>query len=230
MKRNPTFVYKVCLAISDVLVFIIAISLAYYYRIWFDPRPFYFEASTLDFLKTITVVSPIWLLVAAVCGLYNRLIYIHRPRLYGRLLLASGIGIMALISYEFLLGAEIFPTRLVALYAFVACYLLLVISREVLAAGRRLVLRSGRGLLRMLIVGDNASSYILADYLNGNTDSGYQVCGIVAQNKYIPQYLMDKKFSSLKQALAQTTPDVIVQTEEHDTEKIYSEAVNHHTR
>jgi lipopolysaccharide/colanic/teichoic acid biosynthesis glycosyltransferase len=230
MKRNPTFIYKVCLAISDVLVFVVAVSLAYYFRIWFDPRPFYFQASTLDFLKTIIVLSPLWLVVAMVCGLYNRLIYIHRPRLYGRLILASGIGIMAIISYEFFSGVEIFPVRPVALYAFVACCLLLMISREILAAVRRIILRHGRGLLNMLIIGDNDSSYILADYLHDNVDSGYQICGIVAQKKFIPKYLMDKKFSSLGQALKSVVPDVIVQTEEFNTDKIYAEAVNHHTR
>jgi exopolysaccharide biosynthesis polyprenyl glycosylphosphotransferase len=230
MKRNPTFIYKVCLAVSDALVFIVAVSLAYYFRIWFDPRPFYFEASTLDFLKTIVVLSPLWFVVAVVCGLYNRLIYIHRPRLYGRLLLASGIGIMALISYEFFFDVEIFPVRPVAIYAFIACYLLLILSREILAAGRRFILRRGRGLLNMLIVGNNDSSYILADYLHGNTDSGYQICGIVAQKKYIPNYLLDKKFGSLDLALKATTPDIIVQTEELNTDKIYAQAVNHHTR
>ncbi|MDR3125888.1 MAG: sugar transferase [Candidatus Nomurabacteria bacterium] len=230
MKRNPTFVYKVCLALSDILVFVLAVSLAYYLRIWFDPRPFYFEASTLEFLKTIAVLSPLWFVAAVVCGLYNRLIYIHRPRLYGRLLLASGIGIMALISYEFFAAAEIFPVRPVAIYALITLYLLLIISREFLAAVRRFVLRHGRGLLNMLIIGNNDSSYILADYLRNNTDSGYQICAVVAQKKYIPKYLHDKKFSSLDQALKATTPDVIVQTEELNTEKIYAQAVNHHTR
>ena len=230
MKRNPTFVYKICLAISDVLVFILAVSFAYYFRIWFDPRPFYFEASTLDFLRTVIVLSPIWFIVTLVCGLYNNVIYTHRPRLYGRLLLASAIGIMALISYGFFTGIEIFPVRLITIYAFIACFLLLVISREILAAIRRFILRRGAGALNMLIVGNSDSSYILADYLHDNINSGYRICGMVSNKQYIPEYLKEKKFNSLKQALKSTKPDVIVQTEEHDAEKIYAEAVNHHMR
>lgn len=230
MKRNPTFIYKVCLAISDVIVFIIAVSLAYYFRIWFDPRPFYFEASTLEFIKTLIVLSPIWFITAVVCGLYNRVIYIHRPRLYGRLLIASAIGIMALISYEFFADIEIFPVRPIAIYAFVACYILLIISREVWNAMRKFILRRGKGSLNMLIVGNDDSSYILADYLHDNVDSGYKICGIVANKKYIPQYLLDKKFNSLNKALEESKPDVIVQTEELNAEKIYAEAVNHHIR
>lgn len=228
MKRNPSFVFKVALAIGDMVAIMAAFSLAYYLRIHFDPRPFYFSASTYDFTMSLLVLIPIWLVVAFATGLYNRSIYLYRSRLYGRLLLASAIGVMSVISYEYFVEVDIFPARTIAAMAFLASFIVLIVAREALGLARRIILRNGRGVLDILIVGNDNNSYILADYLRSNPISGYRACGIVARSAFVPEYMANKRFSSIDAALRSVHADIIIQTDNTNQPKVYSAAVDNH--
>jgi len=228
MKKNPVFAFQVVLVIVDLLVIIIAFSLAYYYRIHFDPRPFYFESNTIDFIISVAWLTPIWFIVFILCGLYNPSIYILRSKVYGRLLVVAAIGTMSMVSYEFFAEVDIFPVRVVAIYAFALSFVLLVLAREVLMLIRRRILKSGRGLLNVLIIGNTDGTYMVANDLNENPESGYRVCGIIANNKYIPVYMRDKKCKSLELAIKETKPDVVLQTDNDNNVQVYNEITNHH--
>ena len=227
MKRNPTFVFQVVLAVVDVLIIIAAFSLAYYYRLHFDPRPFE-EGSTLEFILSIIFLMPVWVILFVVCGLYDRSIYTKRSKSYGRLLIAAAIGTMSMISYEFFVETDVLPGRLVAIYAFVLSFVMLVIGREIMMLIRKTILKHGQGLTNVLIVGNDNSSYILANNLDENAESGYRVCGIIANNEFVPENIKERKYTSLATAITESKPDVIVQTENTDSDRIYTEAINHH--
>ena len=228
MKRNPSFIFKVFLALGDILAIVASFSLAYYYRIHFDPRPFYFAASTMDFLQSILIMIPLWFIVLFMLGLYRRSIYLYRSKTYGRLLIASVLSVAIIISYEFFFEVDILPARLIAVYAVIASFIVMVLMREVLLLIRKMILKSGRGVLNVVIVGNDNSTYILADYLYDNPTSGYKVCGVVANKQFVPEKMKHLKYNSLTAAIEKNQADILVQTDSTAQDKKYEEAVNHH--
>ena len=88
MKYEKSTFQKIALVISDALSISISFALAYYFRINFDSRPFYFEANTMSFALLAITLLPLWTGVNFITGLYDRAIFLYRPREYGRILLA----------------------------------------------------------------------------------------------------------------------------------------------
>ena len=141
MKKEPGFIYRVFLVIGDSLAIILAFSGAYYFRVHFDPRPFYFEADTKAFIAANMSLVPIWLMVLAGLGLYIKGIIRTRTRQYFRLFLASIIGMMTIISFDYFTRAGLFPVRTVALYEIALCFILLSIFRAFIRLFRRILFR-----------------------------------------------------------------------------------------
>ena len=78
MKQSGVSLLKLVLVFGDVLVVIISFALAYYYRIHYDARPYYFHPSTANFLLLAVTMLPIWLSVNLLSGLYAREIFTYR--------------------------------------------------------------------------------------------------------------------------------------------------------
>lgn len=53
---------RVIMTASDAVTVVTSLPIAYYFRINFDARPFYFEANTLNFLILAISFVPIWLI------------------------------------------------------------------------------------------------------------------------------------------------------------------------
>jgi exopolysaccharide biosynthesis polyprenyl glycosylphosphotransferase len=218
------------LAVSDIAAVVFSFTLAYFLRTHVDARPYYFDSEIWEFVISIILLIPLWILIFLVSGLYQSSIYSYRSKEYGRLLIASITGIMSLISYEFFTDVYIFPVRIVAVIAMVLCFLLLIIFREILKAVRRQFLKHGRGVLNLLIVGNNENTRVLTDTLRGNLLSGYKVVGIVANGGFIPDHAKELQFSSIKAACEKVSPDVIIQTDDSNTDKVFNAAIDQHLR
>lgn len=228
MKREPVFLFKTALCVGDVLAISLAFGLAYFLRTHVDPRPFYFNSATIEFVKSIVVLIPIWILVFFISGLYQESIYMHRPKEYGRLLIASGIGIMALITYDFFTDGNLFPVRIIAIFAFALCWLASIFLREVAKFVRKILCINNIGVLRLLVVGNSEQTATLIKNLRSNLASGYKVAGVVAKAQYLPDFAKPLHYKTVGEACKDGRFDIIVQTEDHNTEVIYSHAVNHH--
>lgn len=228
MKKEPGFIYRVFLVIGDSLAIILAFSGAYYFRVHFDPRPFYFEADTKAFIAANMSLVPIWLMVLAGLGLYSKDIIRTRTRQYFRLFLASVIGMMTIISFDYFTRAGLFPVRTVALYEIALCFILLSIFRAFIRLFRRILFRHRHGLLRTIIIGNNDNT---TQFLEGlDPESGYAVVGVIARNQYIPEEWRKDKYNSLTKAIAATNPDVIIQTDDENVEENNQAAINCHAR
>ena len=180
MRKNSTTIFKTILVFADVLAVIISFALAYYYRIHYDARPYYFHPSTANFLLLAVTMLPIWLSVNLLSGLYAREIFTYRPREYGRILLVSLVSVMAMISYEFFTGEDIFPVRIIAIYFVAINFVLMVLGREIVRFLNRLLLSSGIGRQKVLIIGNSERTIELAIFFSEAVDYGYDVVGVVA--------------------------------------------------
>lgn len=228
MKKEPGFIYRIFLLIGDSLAIILAFSGAYYFRLHFDPRPFFFAADTKAFIAANLVLIPIWLLVLLGLGLYSGNILRTRTKQYFRLFLASVIGMMAIISFDFFTSGGLFPVRIIALYEIILCFVFLSLFRFLISRARLFLFRHRHGLLRTIIIGNNDNT---RQFLEGIApDSGYTVVGVVARNQFVPEEWRKDKYTTLEKASAATQPDVIIQTDDVNVEENNQTAINYHSR
>ncbi len=230
MKRDSHIIFHALLVIGDAFAVTLSFLVAYLVRTHLDQRPFYFESAPLAFAASIIWLVPIYLIILASLGLYKKAVFLDKTRWSEtwRLFLVSVIGMMVIISYDFFLDADLFPVRIMALYAVISSFIFLVLFRIVVRAIRHKTMSDRRTTLRAVVIGSNKNTEFLTNYISAFPESGFVLAGIVAPKKFIPADLRKKQYSSLKEALKKSRPDVIFQTDERHTEYVYRESVNRH--
>ncbi len=230
MKKDPGLIFRVVLVFADAVAIVAAFLVAYLARVHIDNRPYYFEAEPASFISTIVLLIPVWIILNAFLGLYNKAVILSHSRTaeLTRLFLASILGIMALISYDFFGHNNLFPTRMVAVYAALLCFIMLCLFRGAIHLFRARLARKNLGTLRAVIIGNHPNTERLIDHIADFPEDGYTLAGVVANKSYIPDDFLNKRYSSLKEALSETEADVVFQTEEQGSEYIYGQCVKNH--
>ena len=224
MKKDSSPVFRLLLMFGDALAIIFAFAFSYYFRTHLDPRPYFFESELSSFVKIIFLLIPAWLVILASLGLYKKTFFLAsraRTNEASRLFLASIIGTMFIISFDFFGRGNLFPVRIIAVYSAGLCFVFLILTRNLLRAIRKSFFLSSRGGLRAVIIGNNKNTDFLSDYISSFPESGYNLVGVIASKKFIPKDLYKKQYSSLKEAIKKTHPDVIFLTDERQAEYVY---------
>lgn len=230
MKKDYGLIFHIFLIFGDACAILLSFLVAYLARTHLDQRPFYFEAAPAEFVLSLLCLVPLYIIILAAFGLYKKSIFLGSNRWseIGRLFLASVIGVMAIITYDFFFLVDLFPVRVMALYTIISCFLFLCLFRGIVRFTRSLAFKSRRGTLSAIIIGNSQNTEFLADYISAFPESGFTLSGVVASKKYIPKDLKKRQFSSLKEALRRAKPDVIFQTDDRRTDYVYQQAVNRH--
>lgn len=230
IKRDTGIVFRVALVIGDIIAIVTSFLYAYLIRTHLDSRPYYFVANPGKFLLAIMALLPVWIFILFAFGLYSKRILMDRSRLpeIWRLAVASIVGVMAIITVDFFLDSNLFPVRPIALYAILTNFLSLVLIRSIIKYIRKRILRKKIGLQKVLIIGNDPSTSRLISNIVGFPEEGYRLVGVVSRVGLIPKDFRHLRFSSLKQALARTKPDVIFQTDEKSTEYVYRQSIERH--
>ena len=230
MKKDSAFLSRVLLVLGDLFAIIFSFFFAYYFRTHLDRRAYFFEPNLTGFVLEIIFLIPIWIIVLASLGLYSKNILARHSRAkeITRLFIASIVGIMAIITFDFFGSSDLFPVRTVPVYSLILCFVFLVLNRTLFRLIRDLRFRHGHGTLRAVVIGNNKNTDYLTDYISATPESGYQLVGIVASRKFFPKDLLDKQYASVKDAFRHAKPDVVFQTDERQTEYVYQQSVNRH--
>jgi exopolysaccharide biosynthesis polyprenyl glycosylphosphotransferase len=205
---------------GDFIVLLVAFVLAYTLRVIFDPRPLVAQISAIDFLRTALVLIPMWIVVFAFLGLYASQVYTKRLLEWGRLLVGSIIGILIVLGYSFIVGQPVFPARLVAVYAFVGSFGLLLIGREFMRQVRLMMFRFGRGISRVLVVGNSEATQDIARQLSDTERSGYKIVAIAGPRSALPEDFTGVHYRLIEQALENLRRHhvtTIIQTDLYDS-------------
>lgn len=200
MKSNVSAAYALLLVVGDFLAILAAFALAYILRVSLSDEPFRTIYAS-DYANAFLVMTPFWLMLFGFLGLYNRDTYEWRWRELSRLLVGSIIGVMGVITYNFIGEGPILPARIIALYGLVIAFIFLIIERGILRRVRKLLRRYGWGVINTLLIGDGLSARELMKALNNPINSGYRVVGLVS-SKTPPSFYKGKHFTSLQQGLA----------------------------
>lgn len=235
MPTKNTKFYSLILIIIDATVLLTTFVVAYVLRVQYDPRPLLNEVNAYDYLLSFVSIVPVWLLVFAALGLYHSNTYNRRLVEWSKIAIGSFIGILLVIGYEYISGQYIFPARLVAVYALIGSFLLILIEREILRTSRSLLFYFGKGTSRLLIIGDSSATRDIANSLAETHKSGYQVVAIAGPKRLVPAGLDVTHFSSVESALKNIVElriSTIIQTDLYDSadrnQRILGAAQAHH--
>lgn len=219
--RNTKF-YSLILLVADFVVLLGAFTIAYVVRVQLDHRPLLTPIFALDYLYTILTILPFWLLIFAIIGLYSAHIYNRRLLEWGRIAIGVCIGILLIIGWEYITDTTFFPARLVVAYALIGSFVLVVLERELLRFVRSLLYRYGRGVSRVLLIGNSPATSDIAMALSDTPRSGYHIAAIAGPKKLVPDELRVDHFSSVEMALKNIDRlriTTIIQTDLYDSEE-----------
>lgn len=207
------------LLVVDVLVLLLAFVAAYILRVVWDDRPLLDEVYAYEYLLLTVAVIPIWILIFAFLGLYKTSTHSRRLLEWSKLAIGSFMGILVIIGWEYITGAAFFPARLVAVYALVGAFVLLLLSRELTRTARQVFYLAGKGTYRLLLIGTTEATADIARTLSDTKRSGYEVVAIAAPKRCVPEELKLKQYGRVETALSRLKEDgitAIIQTDLYD--------------
>lgn len=220
MPSKNTKFYSLILIFADFLVLLLAFSIAYILRVQYDPRPLVSEVYAQQYFTTFALITPVWILVFATLGLYQPTTYNRRLVEWGKIAVGTFIGILLVIGWEYVSDQHLFPARLVAAYALIASFVLIIFERELLRLVRSLLFYFGHGISRVLVIGDSSATRDIADNLSHTYKSGYKIVAIAGPKKVIPPGLEVHHFTSFDAALKKIRDlriTTIIQTDLYDS-------------
>lgn len=221
MPSKNAKLYSLFLLFADVIVLMLAFTIAYILRVQNDPRPLLVPVYAETFLLSFLAIVPFWILTFASLGLYSSTTYNRRLVEWTKIAIGSLIGILLVIGYEYVSGERVFPARLVAAYALVGSFGLLVFERELMRGLRSLLFRFGRGTSRVLIIGNSSATKDIARELAETKKSGYRVVAMNCPARLVPKELSNvEQFTSTEEALAaikRLNISTIIQTDLYDS-------------
>ena len=187
----------------DALVLLVAFVAAYVVRTQIDHRPLLQEVFAQDYLLSALIIVPFWVAIFALVGLYQPKTYNRRLLEWSKIAVGVFIGILLVIGWEYISDRDIFPARLVAAYALLGTFILIVFEREVMRLVRTLSYRYGRGIQRVLIIGSSGATSDIAVTLANTRKSGHAVVAIAGPKKILPDTSHAIHFSTPEAALKQ---------------------------
>ncbi len=215
MKNNASQIYNLLLVVGDFLALIAAFGGAFILRVTLSNVPVAHAVPARTYLGMFLVLTPFWLLIFALLGLYNSNIYEKRFVEFGRLLVGSFIGLLFVIFLNFFSTEPLFPAKLVPLYGFGLSFLFLLIFRNIARFVRTELFSFNVGLDHVLIVGNTAMTTELVDLLGTSRESGYKILGVIGTKHGLGRHKDITIYPRFQDALAQITDPVhtIIQTE-----------------
>lgn len=236
MKNNASLLYSFCLVVGDAIAITLAFTVAYILRVSLNSTPISADVTSLSYILALVSLLPFWILIFGLLGLYSSRVYDRRFNELGRLLVASFVGILFVISYSYIFNVTIFPARLVTIYGFGLVFLFVLTFRTLARGLRRELFNYGIGINNVLIIGDTAVTHELVRSLSDTGSTGYRVVGIVGGVKHPAKIQLDcpvfKDFASARESLRGKQPHTIVQTELYssqiENDSILTYAQEHH--
>lgn len=218
--RNTKF-YSLMLMAADFIVLAAVFAIAYYVRTQLDPRSLLYAVFVKEYVVGFTIIAPVWILIFASLGLYSGNVYNRRLIEWSRIMLGSFLGVLLVIGWEYITNVHIFPARLVALYVLLGSALALIFVREVIRLIRNELYRYGKGVSRVLIVGNSAATTDILETLASTKTSGYQVVAYAGPAGVLPAHLGISHYSRIEDALKDIEKlriTTIIQTDLYDSE------------
>ncbi len=225
MKNNASLTYNAILVLGDIAAVLAGFAAAFVIRAASDTAVAN-PMSGLDYMVILLALLPFWILVFAFLGLYNTTIYERRFAEANRLFIGTFIGLMFIITWDYMSLEYVFPAKLVPVYGLFITFVLLLFIRNIIRFVRTSLFRYGVGLTRVVIVGNTDMTAELSKSLEAPT-SGYTVLGVVGYRRKLPVEV--QSFASFMSFLRATPQNLhgIIQTELYPNEERNAEILTY---
>jgi len=220
MTSTNSRLYSLTLVIADILLLLLAFTLAYVIRVQFDDRPLVNEIYAFEYIRSSLLIIPFWIMIFATLGLYHPTTYNRRLAEWSRIAIGAFIGILLVIGWQFASNDDILPARLVAVYALIGSFVLIVMGRELLRYARGLMFRFGKGVKKVLIIGSSNVTGDIALSLADTHKSGYEIVAVAGPKNALPVGMKLVHYSNIDTALKNLKTDrvsSIIQTDLYDS-------------
>lgn len=217
--KNNKF-YSLLILLADTLTLLFVFIAAYVVRTQFDTRPLQNVVYANEYLLTALILVPCWIVIFALLGLYSSNIYNRRLIEWSRIAIASLLGVLLVVGWEYVSEAVVFPARLITVYALVGSFVLVITEREIIRAIRQMLYRYKIGVRRVLIIGSSEATGDIARSLADTVKSGYVVVAVAGPKKNLPSGLKTLHYSTVESALKDIKANKItsiIQTDLYDS-------------
>ena len=221
MPSKKSKFYSLVLMAADILVLAGVFAIAYFVRTQLDPRALLHTVYAMEYMIGFVIIAPVWIMIFATLGLYSSNIYSRRLVEWSRIMLGTFIGILLVIGWEYATNIHIFPARLVALYVLLGSTAAIMLVREIIRDVRNEMYRYGRGVSRVMVIGNSAATTDIIDSLASDHKSGYQVVAYAGPARLLPAHLGVIHYSRVEAALKDIKKlriTTIIQTDLYDSE------------
>jgi exopolysaccharide biosynthesis polyprenyl glycosylphosphotransferase len=142
-------------------------------------RPFAHVINESHFVAVMAAISPLWIVIFAICGLYRVQVHGGRVSEVGRVIAAVLGGVMLLISVDYYsFKSAFFPSHSVPLFALLIGIPLVVLERQVVRGVMRTMFGLGKGLHNVILIGTGPLAVRIATELT-KPNSGYRLMAAV---------------------------------------------------
>lgn len=160
----------------DYIMIILAALAAYFLRFGefaTEIRPVVFELPFRQYLSIVLLIALGWLLIFAIAGLYTIKYRKILDEIF-KIFLACSTGILAIIVVMFF-SRELFSSRFILLAAWFLSIVFVGFGRIIIRLIQRILLKKGIGSHKIIIIGDDKITEIIAAEIHRNPSSGYKI-------------------------------------------------------
>ena len=134
---------------------------------------------TWPFLPVFLVVSPLWVAIFAMVGLYTEAGVRSRWSEASKIFVAAAAPAMLLSGVDTLHSGSMFPTKEVPVLGYLLSFLFVLVGRNVLHALQHALFARDLGVHRALVIGSGPVAQHIVRTLTMNRRTGYRVVGVL---------------------------------------------------
>lgn len=214
MKRSELFFAFIMVPV-DIAMIVAAFVVAYLLRSRLEVGTALFAGIGLkEYLKYSIYLLPVWILLFSMNGLYGIKTSRSFPSEMYRIFSASSIAILFLIVGIFL-GHTYFFSRLILVFTWGLSILTISCGRLIVQTIQKYLLRYGIGQRRVVLMGDNNTSFSVSDFIANHPNSGYKVCGVLNGESIASKFGLKilGRMNDLKEIISRYKIDEVVVTD-----------------
>jgi len=219
MRKTRDLIFDILVLLSDAVAIIAAYVVAYGIRAKLVDKPLAYPYGFINYIESIIYFLPLWILIFALAGLYKNNRSQKRLDQFGQILIATASGTMLLILVDFYRTTPLFPSKGISILGFGLSFFFVLIGRELLMALRKSLIRRGKWVKRVAIVGpDNKVSSRVREALIAE---GGQTVAVVSNTPWSHKVRQFKSIDSFVKQIDHIGIDELVQTNpnlNHDEE------------
>lgn len=178
MKRSEIW-FSIALIPIDYLMVVLAALISYWLRFGetvSEIRPVIYELPFFDFLNIALIIGLVWIIAFAIAGLYAMVATRKLKYELSKIFLASSTAVLIII-LAFFFQRELFSSRFIIIASWILGIIFVGCGRIIIRFIQQQFFKKGYGVHRVVIIGDDETTDLIAGELYQNKKLGFKIVG-----------------------------------------------------